>query len=154
MRRVLATAACAAADSAAAPAAVHAASVTTMVAGEERVLRDAGEVRLSERRVKVGRRRCTVGRGTPLGVLAGLGLTLRVRDYGSCGRRARDGSSLFVTRVGPDRNRSRDGRLGAASAATGPDGVATVMVAGSGRLALTASADGMVPAFPGEVQAG
>jgi hypothetical protein len=45
-------------------------------------------------------------------------------------------------------------RLGTASALTGADGVATVTVAEAGRLALTASAPGMVRSFPGEVRAG
>jgi len=94
---------------AAAPAAAPAATVTTMVVGKERVLRSAGDVRLLQRRVTVGGRRCTVARGTPLAVLAGLRLSLRLRDYGACGRRTRDAGGLFVTRVGPDRNRGRDG---------------------------------------------
>jgi hypothetical protein len=231
----------AAAVVAAAPATAAAARVTTMVVGKERVLRDATDARLvSKRRVKVGRRRCTVAGATPLAALAGLKLTLRIRDYGSCGRRARDAGSLFVTRVGPDRNRGvngwvykldrragsagaadpsgafgtgrrlRDGdrllwfwcdlqlsgscqrtleavpdrtvatpgetvsvtvrgyddrgrgvkvagasvRLGSASAVTDADGVATLVVADSGRLPLVATAAGMVRSFPGQVRAG
>ena len=45
-------------------------------------------------------------------------------------------------------------RLGSASAVTGADGVASVPVTGAGRLALVATAPGMVRAFPGEVRAG
>ena len=45
----------------AAPAAAPAATVQTMVAGKQRVLREAAPVKLVEkRRVKVGGRRCTV----------------------------------------------------------------------------------------------
>jgi hypothetical protein len=94
----------------AAPQAASAASVTTMVAGKERVLRSAKPVKLAEKRqVKVGSRRCTVSGKTPLGVLAATSLSLRVRDYGSCGRRVGDAASLFVTGIGRDRNRGQDG---------------------------------------------
>ena len=94
----------------AAPQAAPAASVTTMVAGKERVLRSAKPVKLVDtRRVKVGSRRCTVSGRTPLGVLAATSLADRVRDYGSCGRRPADAASLFVTRIGSDRNRGQDG---------------------------------------------
>jgi hypothetical protein len=130
MRRALVIGACAAAVLVVAPA--QAATVTAMVVGKDRTLRDAGPAKLAEqRRVKVGGRRCTVAGATPLGVLAGLRLTLRVRDYGSCGRRSRDASLLFVTRVGGDRNRGRDGwvykvgrRVGSGAAAdlAGPFG--------------------------------
>jgi hypothetical protein len=94
----------------AAPQAAQAASVTTMVAGKDRVLRAAKPVKLADkRRVKVGSRRCTVSGRTPLGLLAATSLAIRVRDYGSCGRRPADAASLFVTRIGSDRNRGQDG---------------------------------------------
>lgn len=94
----------------AAPQAAQAATVTTMVVGTERVLRSAKPVKLADtRRVKVGSRRCTVSGRTPLGVLAATSLTLKLRDYGSCGRRPADAASLFVTRIAGDRNRGRDG---------------------------------------------
>ena len=94
----------------AAPQAAQAASVTTMVAGKERVLRSAKPVKLADtRRVKVGSRRCTVSGRTPLGVLAATSLAVRVRDYGTCGHRPADAASLFVTRIGSDRNRGQDG---------------------------------------------
>jgi hypothetical protein len=34
---------------------------------------------------------------------------VRIRDYGSCGRRPRDASGLFVTRIAGERNRGQDG---------------------------------------------
>jgi hypothetical protein len=81
-----------------------------MVAGQARVLRSAKPVKLADkRRVKVGSRRCTVSGRTPLGLLAATSLAIRVRDYGSCGRRPADAASLFVTRIGSDRNRGQDG---------------------------------------------
>ena len=220
----------------AAPAAASAATVQTMVAGKQRVLRAAKPVKLVEtRRVTVGGRRCTVGGATPLGVLAGTALALRVRDYGSCGRRAADASLLFVTSIGGERNRGQDGwvykvgrkvssagagdrsgrrlrggdrllwfycrmqpaggcqrtleatpdrataapgevvrvkvrgyddqgrgiavpgatvRVGSASATTDAGGMAELAVPAGGRLAVTATRAGMVPAFPGVIRAG
>ena len=220
----------------AAPAAAPAATVETMVAGKQRVLREAAPVKLVEkRRVKVGGHRCTVAGATPLGVLAGTSLALRVRDYGSCGRRAADASLLFVTRIAGDRNRGQDGwvykvnrkvgsagagdrsgrhlrggdrllwfycrmqraggcqrtleatpdrttaapgemvrvtvrgyddqgrgvavpgatvRLGSATATTDAGGIAELAVPAGGRLPVTATRAGMVPAFPAEVRAG
>ena len=125
MKRALVIAGLALAATAPTPAVAGAARVTTMVVGKERVLRDATDVRIVDRRrVRVGGRRCTVAGATPLATLAALRLTLRVRDYGSCGRRPRDAGGLFVTRVGSDRNRGRDGwvykldrRAGSAGAA-------------------------------------
>jgi hypothetical protein len=210
----------------AAPQVAQAASVETMVVGKQRVLRSAKPVKLADtRRVKVGSRRCTVSGRTPLGV----------RDYGSCGRRPADAASLFVTRIGSDRNRGQDGwvykvgrtvssagagdrsgrrlragdrllwfycrtqrtggcqrtleatpdrtaaapgetvrvtvrgyddqgrgvavagatvTLGSATATTDASGVAQLVVAESGRLALNAARAGMVPAFPRVVGAG
>jgi hypothetical protein len=94
----------------AAPHAAQAATVTTMVVGKERVLRAAKPVKLVDtRRVKVGSRRCTVSGRTPLGALAATSLAIRVRDYGSCGRRPGDAASLFVTRIAGDGNRGQDG---------------------------------------------
>jgi hypothetical protein len=79
------------------------------VVGRDAVLRDARRVRAVKRRVKVGRRRCAVAAGTPLAALAALGIPIRIRDYGACGRRPRDAGGLFVTRVGSERNRGQDG---------------------------------------------
>ena len=94
----------------AAPQAAQAATVTTMVVGKRQVLRAAKPVKLADtRRVKVGSRRCTVSGRTPLGALASTSLAIRVRDYGSCGRRPADAASLFVTRIGSEGNRGADG---------------------------------------------
>jgi hypothetical protein len=93
-----------------APAAADArATVDVMVVGKERVLAGPRAVPLKARTVRVGSRRCAAGRATPLSVLAGTGLRLRIRDLGACGRRVRDSASLYVTRVGPDRARGRAG---------------------------------------------
>jgi hypothetical protein len=79
------------------------ASVDLMVVGKTRVLREAAPVKLKARSVRVGGRRCAVGKATPLSVLAGTGLALRLRDYGSCSRSPADAGSLYVRKVGPDR---------------------------------------------------
>jgi len=90
------------------PAPAGAASVQLMVVGKTRVLREAGPVRLKARSVRVGGRRCAVGR-TPLSVLAGTRLSLRLRDYGACGRSARDAGSLYVRAVAGERARGANG---------------------------------------------
>ena len=90
------------------PAPAGAASVQLMVVGKTRVLREAGPVRLKARSVRVGGRRCAVGR-TPLSVLAGTRLKLRLRDYGACGRSARDAGSLYVRAVAGERAKGAAG---------------------------------------------
>ena len=90
------------------PAPAGAASVQLMVVGKTRVLREAGPVRLKARSVRVGGRRCAVGR-TPLSVLATTRLKLRLRDYGACGRSARDAGSLYVRAVAGERARGASG---------------------------------------------
>jgi hypothetical protein len=107
----------------AAPAGAEAASVTTMVVGKTRTLKGAKTVKLvKKRRVKVGHHRCTVAGNTALGALAALKMKVRLHDYGSCGRRPRDASSLFVRAIGADRNRGQDGwvyKIGRRSPSTG-----------------------------------
>ena len=93
----------------AAPASAGAASVQLMVVGKTRVLREPAPVRLKARSVRVEGRRCAVGRATPLSVLAGSRLRIRLQDYGSCGRSPRDAGALYVTQVGPDRRRGPAG---------------------------------------------
>ena len=101
-----------------------AATVQTMVVGKDKVLRAPRDVTLRARTVRVGSKRCAVARNTPLAALLGTGLRVRLRDYGSCGRRARDSGSLFVTQVGPDRNRGRDGWVYKVGRRTGTAGAA------------------------------
>ena len=93
----------------AAPATASAATVELMVVGKERVLRQPADVRLKERTVKVGGKRCRVGARTPLSVLAATRLKLGIRDYGSCGKRPRDAAGLYVAKVGRERERGRGG---------------------------------------------
>jgi hypothetical protein len=91
------------------PAPAGAATVDLLVVGKQRVLREAAPVTLKQRSVRVGGRRCAVGRATPLSALAGTRLKLGFRDYGSCGRSARDSGSLYVRRIGSDRARGSSG---------------------------------------------
>jgi len=123
-----------------ATATATAASVRAMVVGRTSVLRGTRSVRLRARRVRVGGRRCTVGAATPLGVLAGMGLALRVRDYGSCGRSAADAGGLYVVRVGADGERGTGGWVykvgrrtgtGAAAEPTGSFGTGRRLRAGA-----------------------
>jgi hypothetical protein len=109
MRRALAIVLVTAAGAATGAAPAGAATVQTMVVGKDKVLRSPRAVTLKSRTVRVGSKRCAVARNTPLAALLATGLRVRLRDYGSCGRRARDSGSLFVTQVGSDRNRGRNG---------------------------------------------
>jgi hypothetical protein len=106
MRRLVLIALAAAAV---APAPAVAAEVEMMVVGKDRVLREARDVRLKERTVKVGRRSCRVGARTALSVLAATRLKLGLRDYGRCGKRPRDAVGLYVTKVAGERERGRGG---------------------------------------------
>ena len=99
-----------------APAAVAVAAprVKVMVVGRSDLLLAPRTVDARGVYVRASGKRCAAGAGTPLAALAGArragGPSFAVRDYGgSCSGRARDGGALFVTRVGPNRNRGRDG---------------------------------------------
>jgi hypothetical protein len=60
--------------------------------------------------VKVGSRNCAVAAATSLAALVRIKPPkLRLRDYGSCSSRARDGAGLFVRGIGPDVNKGFDG---------------------------------------------
>jgi hypothetical protein len=85
------------------------AKVEVMVVGKSAVLAGPERVTLKARTARVGGRRCSIGRATPLSVLAGTGVSFRLRDYGTCSRRARDAGSLYVSKIGPDRESGRDG---------------------------------------------
>lgn len=127
---------CALAAVAPAAAAAAAPRVKVMVVGRSDLLLAPRTVAAHGVYVRASGKRCAAGAGTPLAALVAArragGPSLTVRDYGgSCSRRARDGGALFVTRVGPNRNRGRDGwaykvgtRAGTAGAAdpSGPFG--------------------------------
>lgn len=94
----------------AAPGAAQArAKVDVMVVGRSAVLAGPQRVALKARAVAVRGKRCAIGRATPLSALAGTGVAFRLTDYGACSRRARDAGSLYVRRIGPDRESGRDG---------------------------------------------
>jgi len=61
-------------------------------------------------RVRVGHRRCAVASRTPLAVLFRIHPgRIRLRDFGSCSRRAGDSTQLFVRAIRRDRNKGRNG---------------------------------------------
>ncbi|MDX6665492.1 MAG: hypothetical protein QOG68_1698, partial [Solirubrobacteraceae bacterium] len=113
-------------------AAAAAPRVQVMVVGRSQLLLAPRTVTARAVVVRASKKRCTAGAATPLAALAATSLSLRIRDYGgSCSRRAADGGALFVTQIGPDRNRGRSGwtykvgtRAGSAGAAdpSGPFG--------------------------------
>jgi hypothetical protein len=99
-----------------APSAAGAASaprVDAMVVGATSVLVPPTPVSVPAAKVKAGRRTCTVGAATPLGVLVAIkragGPAFHVRDFGSCSRRAADASGLFVDAIGGEANHGSDG---------------------------------------------
>jgi hypothetical protein len=107
----------------AAPAAADArGKVDVMVVGRSAVLVPAKPVTLKPRAVGIDGRRCAIGRATPLSVLAGTGVRYRLVDYGACSRRPRDAGALYVSRIGPDRERGGDGwvyKVGRRAGSTG-----------------------------------
>src|SRR4051794_29022222 len=61
-------------------------------------------------KVKVGHKRCAVASRTPLAVLfRSHPGHIRLRDFGSCSRDARDATQLFVRSIRHDKNRGRRG---------------------------------------------
>ncbi len=124
----------------AAPAAAEArGKVDVMVVGRSAVLVPAKSVTLKARAVGIGGKRCAIGRSTPLSALAGTGVRFRLVDYGSCSRKPRDAGSLYVDKIGRDRERGRDGwvykvgrKVGSAGAAdpAGPFGTGRQLRAG------------------------
>jgi hypothetical protein len=61
-------------------------------------------------RVRVEGRRCAAGDGTPLaGLVRSRPGRLRLRDFGACTLRPRDGGGLFVQGIRGDRNRGQSG---------------------------------------------
>jgi hypothetical protein len=110
------------------PAAAAAPTVRQMVVFRdgEAVTRTVNAKQVS---VKVGRRSCAAGAGTALAALVRSRVgPLRLRDFGSCSSRPRDGAGLFVAAIGGDRNRGQDGwvykvgRRGATAGAADPSG--------------------------------
>jgi hypothetical protein len=60
--------------------------------------------------VRVGRRRCAVGAATPLAALVRSRIgALRLKDYGSCSKRAADAAGLYVRKIRRDAARGTDG---------------------------------------------
>ena len=61
-------------------------------------------------RVRVEGRRCAAGSGTALaGLVRSRPGRLRLRDFGACSLRPRDGGGLFVQAIRGDRNRGQNG---------------------------------------------
>jgi hypothetical protein len=108
---------------AAAPAAAQAAQVDLLVVGKGGgVLRAAKPVTLKRETGRVGHRRCTVAATTPLAALARTSLPLKLRDYGSCGRRPSDATGLYLRGIGKQVERGADGwvfKIGRRTPSTG-----------------------------------
>jgi hypothetical protein len=113
VRRLAFPLAAALALAAAAPASAAAPRVDAMIVGKASVLQQPTKVTVRAAHVKVGRKSCTIGPATPLGVLVALrragGPRYHLRDFGSCSRRPADANLLFVDRIGSERNAGSDG---------------------------------------------
>jgi hypothetical protein len=95
---------------AAVPAAGAAKRVDVLVVGKAgKVLRGPRLIPMKPRTVKVGSRRCAVGAATPLSVLAGTRLRLKLRDKGACSMHSRDAGALYVAAVAGQREQGRSG---------------------------------------------
>ena len=80
-------------------------------------------------RVRVGRKRCAVGSRTALAALVRVRPGhIRLRDFGSCSRHARDAGGLYVSAIGKEAERGRGGwvykvgRKAATAGAADPSG--------------------------------
>lgn len=78
--------------------------VQTMVVGPTRSLLGARTLTLRAREVRIGRRRCSIPAGTALAGLIAARISVTVSDAAGC-----DPASMFVIRVGHDRNRGNAG---------------------------------------------
>jgi hypothetical protein len=90
------------------------APVQVMVVGKQGTIVEAVSLRARATLVRASGRACKVAASTPLAALAAVlrraGVSLHVRDFGTCKRRdARSSGQLFVDRVAGDRNRAQDG---------------------------------------------
>jgi hypothetical protein len=89
--------------------------VDAMVVGRAGVLYGPRRVTARRTLVRAGRARCIVRQGTPLSVLAAVdrlrgGPSVRLRDFGTCNRRrTRDSGGLYVSAVGGQAARGRNG---------------------------------------------
>ena len=111
---------------AATPAAAAGPRVGMLVVGRGGVLFGPRTVQAKATTVPVGAKRCAAPSATPLAALVAahrIGApAFSMRDFGSCSLRAADSGSLFVFRIGADRNRGRNGwtyKVGVRSGSTG-----------------------------------
>ena len=71
---------------------------------------DQGHVKAAATKAHVGRKSCAVGAGTALAGLLRSGLPgVKLKDYGSCGKRASDAGGLYVARIRKDRAKGVNG---------------------------------------------
>jgi hypothetical protein len=67
-------------------------------------------VKAAGTKVRVGRKTCAVASGTPLSALARSGLPgIKLKDYGSCSKRAADAAGLYVSRIRKDAAKGLNG---------------------------------------------
>ncbi len=84
-------------------------TVKVMVVGQASVLAGPQPVKLVDRTVKVGGKRCATGARTALSALAATRLPLTFKDYGACSRRPAESGSLYVRSIDGEKARGSDG---------------------------------------------
>ena len=84
-------------------------TVRVMVVGQSAVLAGPQKVKLVDRTVKVGGKRCATGARTALSALAATKLPLSLKDYGACSRRAAESGSIYVRSIDGEAERGSDG---------------------------------------------
>ena len=68
------------------------------------------QVTASQVSVRVGKKHCTVGAGTPLSALIRSRIaTIQLHDYGSCSSKPEDAAALYVRRIRKDAAKGLDG---------------------------------------------
>jgi hypothetical protein len=78
-------------------------SVQLQVVGKSAILAGPKKVTASSFTTNVGsgsrRRSCTVAAGTPLAAIKAAGITVGIKDFGACSRKAADSASLYVDSI-------------------------------------------------------
>jgi hypothetical protein len=95
---------------AAAPASAHAApKVQQLVVFKNGEARQKSVV-AAEASVKVGKKRCAVGAGTPLAALLRSKISgIKLKDYGACSNKPADAAGLYVARIRKDSAKGSNG---------------------------------------------
>lgn len=82
-----------------ATASAGAPSVKLMVTGKNGILRSPVTVSAAARAVQVAGRQCVLPQGTPLAALAAAGVSMHLKDFGSCSMNPADESGIYADQI-------------------------------------------------------